>query len=265
MGILPKYINHHHEGKVTMATKAVMTSQILAEEPSNEIALQKTVSHASLKSELAAVLRRKKVEALGKSIDAILHFRMEEGELMSWRIHASDDGRQMTNLEFGTELPMVGMIVSLDEETCAAIKEHRDDLEIKASDLPVREKFDERRIYTTPNGTNVVYMREERGRIVLWSYKVHTEIMIGGLVGLTRTPKISQPKAVKPRKMTQKLLASYLIANNPDISGKELTSALKKAFPAANIIEGGRHGPHYISLSRNGKLPMAPDTDPSSW
>ena len=63
--------------------------------------------------------------------------------------------------------------------------------------------------------------------------------------------------------MTQKSLSAYLIAANPSITGVELTTLLREAFPLARVE--GRHGPHYLSLSRTGKLPEASEDDPRTW
>lgn len=63
--------------------------------------------------------------------------------------------------------------------------------------------------------------------------------------------------------MTQKLLASYLIANDPNITAAGLTAILQEEFPSCKV--GKRHGSHYISQSKNGRLPEPPSEDPRSW
>jgi hypothetical protein len=135
---------------------------------------------------------------------------------------------------------------------------------VTAGDLQHLEKFDPRRVYATPNGTNVVFKRVDAGMTVLWSYKTQGEIKIGANVVLVRTDRQAEPTASSgSKRMTQRVLAAYLIAQDPDISAKELTEALSEAFPEA--VVGRRHGAHYLSHSRNGRLPEAPATDPRTW
>ena len=250
-----------------MATKEAMRSSIVKLEPNNEVANRSSSGHAALKTELAAVKRRHQVKTASSAVQSILSYRLEDHDVMCWRLIDRSTGKAISELGYGNQLPLVNELITIDPESgmMGRVSSHKEDLTIIAGDLPIRELFDARRIYTTPNGTSVVYMRQERGKVVLWSYKIHAEIMISGKVSLERTKRKSQPVARKKRKMTQKLVAAYLIADNPDITGMQLTLALKDAFPSANITEDGRHGPHYLSLSRNGKLPMAPEEDPRSW
>ena len=250
-----------------MATKDSMRAEILALEPDNEIVGQTKISHADLKTELTATKRRKQAKAASSALPAVAVYRLEDNNLICWRLCRRDTLASLMPLEYGDQLPIIGELIAVnpDEGVTARVSSHRQGLNITTGDLPVRENFDARRIYVTPNGTNVVYMRQERSRVVLWSFKIQAEIMLGGNVPLERTDRKSQPVARKKRKMTQKLLASYLIASNPDVLPNELTGLLKEAFPSANISLEGRHGPHYLSLSRNGKLPIAPEDDPRTW
>lgn len=250
-----------------MATKNAMRKDIIAFEPENALAAQAGASHSDLKTELAAVKRRKQAKTSTAAVPAVALYRLEDSDVICWQMCRRDTLESILPVEYGNQLPIVGELIAIDAETgeMARVSSHREGLKICAGHLPTREHFDSRRIYVTPNGTNVVFMRQERGRIVLWSYKIQAEIMIGGSVALERTDRQSQPVARKKRKMTQKILASFLIADNPDMTGKELTLSLKDAFPSANINADGRHGPHYLSLSRNGKLPVAPEDDPRTW
>jgi hypothetical protein len=111
----------------------------------------------------------------------------------------------------------------------------------------------------------VAFQRLDGNRVILWSYKHQSEISISNRVKLERTPRTAARIATKKRKNTQKLTAAYLIAQNPQVGDKELNRLLKEAFPSANIKLDGRHGKHYLSLSRRGHLPVAPDTDPREW
>lgn len=250
-----------------MATKEQMRLEILDLEPSNAIAAQKSASHAELKAELTAVKRRLTLNQTMEAVEVDVVYRLEDDESMSWRVTNRADGADLAGLVFGPELPRIGQLIEFDPEipVQGLVKTVESGLQITAGDLPEREVFDPRRIYATPSGTMVTYMREERERIVLWSYKVQSEIMINQSVALTRTDRRAQPTAKKKRKKSQKLVAAYLIAQDPEITPRQLTALLKEAFPSANIDLDGRHGPHYLSLSRTGKLPIAPEDDPRDW
>ena len=63
---------------------------------------------------------------------------------------------------------------------------------------------------------------------------------------------------------TQQQLAAWLIHSNPIIDSGELTARLAVAFPPPAYRVGARHGAHYLSLYRTGKLDV-PDSDPRDW
>jgi hypothetical protein len=239
-------------------TKDKMREEILLAEPNNEIAKASSSTHAELTKELSAVKRRKASRASSEAVPAVVQYRLEGEENMSYKL-VDGSGRELTGLIYADELPSIGLVMDTDRGK-AKVTKHDNGLKIAAADLAAREAFDARRIYTTPNGTSVVYKRQDGGRVVLWSYRVQAEIMIGGQVALTRTDRTAQPTASRQRRLTQKLLASWLISQNPDITANELFTELKETFPSAAI--GPRHGPHYLSLSRNGHLPEPPDSDP---
>jgi hypothetical protein len=177
--------------------------------------------------------------------------RMPDGRLSSLRVVNGSDG-----------VPRVGVTITIEEIGQVVVAEVGSDLQILTGDLVMREAFDPRRVYETPNSTSVVFKRvdQKTGKIVLWSYKANAEIMVNDKMVLQWTDRQAKPTAAREKKLTQKSLAAWLIANEPNITGKELTLALRRAFPEAAI--GDRHGPHYLSLSRKGKLPEAPDEDP---
>ncbi len=246
-----------------MATKDKLRSDILALEPNNEIANRTKVSHGELTKELSAAKRRDAEKESAKAQLGEIVYRTEGEVLMSWEIRTVEDGQTVGALSFGDQLPMIGQIISIGEGTCIKVSKQTDGLEIRAGHLFVREKFDPRRIYMTSNGTKVAFKRIENNMIVLWSYKHQGEIAIGKKVALERTPAKAKPTAAVRKKMTQKIFAAWIISKNPDISKTKLTEELREAFPEASISD--RHGPHYLSLSQNGRLPEAPDTDPRTW
>lgn len=143
------------------------------------------------------------------------------------------------------------------------VKEVIDDLPVVAGYLPTIEQLDPRRVYTTDFGTSVVFKRVENGRVILWSYKNSGEVAVGTAFNVVPTDRHAEPIAMPDQRMTQKILAAYLIAQNPAITKQDLAVELKKSFPAARI--GDRHGQHYLSLSRSGRLPEAPADDPRGW
>lgn len=254
--------NYTHAYGENMATKDQLRNSIVELEPDNVVAADDGATHSDLTKELRAAKRRAEAKAKASSIPAVAKYRLEDDTHMSWKLCRADTEEPVTDLSYGDQLPLIGDWVEFDGTKYKVVKQESG-LEITAGDLDARDKFDARRIYITPNGTSVVFMRMDKGRAVLWSYKAQAEIAIGGHVVLARSDRLAKPRASKNRKMTQKVLASWVIAQNPTISADELTSTLKDAFPSANI--GQRHGPHYLSLSRNGRLPEAPDTDPRTW
>ncbi len=245
--------------------KDELRERILSLEPTNKVGRDPRASHDELTQEYRAAKRRNAAKQKSESVSADLHYKLEKdvgNELMSWKLYV--DGEPATGLSFGEELPMEGTIVPDDGDgPPLMVKDHAEGLDVVTGDLSVREQFDPRRIYKTPNGSLVTFKREEAGRVVLWSFKVGSEIMLGPQVPVSRTNRTAKPVAQQNRRMTQKLLAAYLIACNPAITGSELTESLKQAFPQNAI--GPRHGPHYLSLSRNGRLPEPPDSDPREW
>lgn len=200
-----------------------------------------------------------------RPVDGTVRHRPEGDSHHFWVAYGPDGCR--LGCARTTYVPTVGSTVRLpvgpDPTVAVRVGASSPGLAITAADLQHRESFDPRRIYETPNGTRVVYKRVERGRVVLWSYKSQAEIMIAGTVELEPTEAVAQPTASSRRKITQKLVAAWLISQNPDITGAQLTAELRRAFPNNKIDT--RHGPHYISHSRNGKLPEPPDSDPRDW
>ena len=241
--------------------KSELIGAILEVEPENKVAKSSRAGQPELTRELAAVKRRRATRERHTAVPGACVFRIESEELKSWKILLKD-GRQ-SSLQLGKKAPHVGEVVPFDDGSAVVIGEVDDGLTITAGDLSVRDTIDSRQIYTTPNGTNVVFKRIQAGRIVLWSYKTQTEIMTGAHIELERTGRRAQPVAQKKRRMTQKILASWLISQNPSMTSSELTALMEGSFPSAQV--GARHGPHYLSLSKSGKLPEAPDTDPRTW
>ena len=245
-----------------MAIKSEMAQEILGLEPSNTIALNSGAKHGELAAELTATRRRKSAKDRSNALPCDLRYRMELNEQLSWKLFRQDTNEPVCSLKYGPELPTKGSVVKVDSG-CAVVSTIDEGLGILAGDLEMRETFDVRRIYTTPNGTSVAFKRIESGRTVLWSYKAAGEIMIGPHVKFGVTERKAQPTARTQKRMTQKILAAYVISQDPETTPKQLTATLQLAFPQAAISD--RHGPHYLSLSRNGKLPEPPDDDPRTW
>ena len=175
-----------------MATKQDMRDEILRHEPDNEIA-NSDAGHTALKAELSAVKRRASSKK-SSTISVLVKYRLESGEHMSWKLCRRDTGEPVTMLSHGYELPLVGHVETVDDISYK-VTGQESGLEITAGDLAVREAFDSRRIYSTPNGTNVVFKRLDKGRAVLWSYKTQNEIMLGVHVDMVRTDKKAKPTA----------------------------------------------------------------------
>lgn len=244
-----------------MASKEDLRAQLLELEPGNSVA-NSSATYNELRVELAAAKRRDKSKKKAQSVPVVVSYRHENEEMMSWKFLPKGGGDAIGTLQYGNEMPLPNAVADVDGVS-VVVSSHEEGLDIMAIDLNVRNRFDARRIYTTPNGTHVVFKRLENGRVVLWSYKIQAEIMLGSQVQLKRTNKQARPIASRAKKMTQKILASYLIAQDPSITPGELTNALTAAFPTMSV--GNRHGPHYLSLSRNGKLPEPPEDDPRDW
>lgn len=197
------------------------------------------------------------------TVSAVEHvsvlYRSEIGSTaFSWKLKAASAVLQ--GLFSGSVLPEIGEIVEVNG-TSYAVKERVPNLQVVTGDLAARDRFDKRRIYKTPQGSLVVFKRlDTDGRAVLWSYAKSVEIKVTASMLLEPTDQLAKPVAVKKKRFTQKLLAAYLISKNPDITAKELTIQLQAAFPNHDV--GNRHGPHYLSLSKQGRLDEAPDRDP---
>jgi hypothetical protein len=247
-----------------MATKDDIRANILKVEPENAVALDPAAPHKALADEMKNVKKRQDDKTKKDSINVGVLYRMEDDNKMSWKF-VDDEGEPVVNrLFFGAQLPIVGNIISVSDTLNVVVKSApKAGLTICAGDLEFREAFDCRRIYLTGNGTKVVFKRTENDRTVLWSYRVQSEVMINRKVQLDRTEDLASAAAVIKKKMTQKVLAAFLISRDPNIAPNQLTAELQNAFPQALI--SSRHGPHYLSLSRNGKLPEPSEDDPRTW
>jgi uracil-DNA glycosylase len=73
-----------------------------------------------------------------------------------------------------------------------------------------------------------------------------------------------QPPRIYSRGLGQRQLAAWLIHSDPSLTAEQLTAQLAAAFPPPAYNVGSRHGPHYLSLYRTGKLEV-PDSDPRDW
>ena len=176
-------------------------------------------------------------------------------------------------------------------------------LKIVTGDLMRREEFDPRRIYSTGKGVKVVYKREDGERVILWSYQKNDEISLGRTYDLTWTDAMAVSFVVRKAKKSQQNVSAWLIAYwpliqlnkkkaelrecppddphreelekeiaaynledpNNGIRHHELDAELIAAFPQHQV--GARHGRHYLSLARTGKLPEAQafEDDPRRW
>lgn len=90
-----------------------------------------------------------------------------------------------------------------------------------------------------------------------WAAEVIGVTMSGGLV-------FPDPPRRAGHSVTQKDLAAWLIHSHPTITAGELTAKLAAAFPPPVYRIGTRHGGHYLSLYRTGKLDV-PASDPQDW
>ncbi len=241
--------------------KSEIITAITEIEPSNRVVSNPRSSHDDLLEELRAA-RLRQAEKLGNpAAPATVRFRVETNGF-SWKIESEEF---LSELEFGATLPAVGTRMLGDDLDIVEIVDHEVGLVIRAGDLERRESFDPRRIYTKEAGNEVVFKRmdTESGKPVVWSFIQGMEILVGFNAKMTRTEKVAKPTARSGTKMTQKNLAAYLVSMNPVITGEQLTKELQAAFPNARVES--RHGPHYLSLSRCGKLPEAPEDDPRQW
>lgn len=248
-----------------MPTKEDLKKSILALEPNNRVVNMIRVTNQALQQELVEAQHRNKQRLETLTADGkpcTVRFRTEETGY-TWRLESED---YLSEIFYGPDLPAIGTRAIDDEDEAIVVIEALAGLAIRASDLPVRETFDPRRIYAMKNGgLEITFKRAdpESGKSVVWSFKQNMEVILGHNTELTRTDRQATATAAGHRRMSQKVLAAYLIATKPDITPTELTAILRAEFPLARV--DARHGPHYISLSRNGKLPEASDTDPRTW
>lgn len=245
--------------------KTELRQSILGKDPVNAVALDPRSTEVQLIEEQAR-LKALEIESIdpASALPAVVKWRAEEVGGYSWKIEGED---YLSELYYGSALPKIGTKALDEDGTGFVVTDHEAGLTIRAVDLITREQFDPRRIYSSKGGNNVVFKRidSSTGKPVIWSFSQSAEIVTGPNTELTRTDNVAKPTAASHLKMTQKSLAAYLIAQNPEIRKEELTKALKEAFPSARIAEDGRHGAHYLSLSRTGKLPEATPDDPRLW
>lgn len=102
-----------------------------------------------------------------------------------------------------------------------------------------------------------------------WGGKAPTQSHIDWAAEVTRITvdggtDFPHPPRDLDRSSTQAQLAAWLIHSNPTIGAGELTRSLAAAFPPPMYKVGPRHGPHYLSLYRTGKLAV-PVSDPRDW
>jgi hypothetical protein len=70
-----------------------------------------------------------------------------------------------------------------------------------------------------------------------------------------------RPPRASGGSFTQSQFAAWLIHSNPRLTARELTAELAVAFPPPAYNVGARHGAHYLSKYRTGKLDV-PQADP---
>lgn len=241
--------------------KADVKRHILELEPANVVANAAGSSLAQLVVELSKIREQAMMLSSVSALPGTVRYRVED-DGFSWRIEAEDF---LGDLDYGLVLPAIGTRIPNDEGDPIVLAEHEAGLAIIAGDLSSREKFDPRRIYITKSGNEVVFKRDDSktGKPILWSFRQSIEIMVGATTILDRTDREAKPVAQSGLVMNQKNLSAYVIARNPSITGAELTAILREAFPNARVND--RHGPHYLSLSRNARLPEASDEDPRTW
>ena len=231
-------------------------------DPANKVALDPKSTPAQLERELSRV-QRVAVTKKPDETPAVVKYRHEESGGFSWHIESPDF---YSEIQHGKELPFIGITMADDEGGTLRVSEHVECTTIRASDLAGREEFDQRRIYRVKStGTEVVFKRldPKTGKPIVWSFGTGMEIIVGNGMEMIRTDRTARPTARNGGQMTQKNLAAYLIGQNPAISATQLTQELRDAFPQLQV--GDRHGPHYLSLSRTGRLAEAPTTDPRTW
>lgn len=72
------------------------------------------------------------------------------------------------------------------------------------------------------------------------------------------------PQDASADSFTQWQLAAWLIHSNPSLTASQLTAELAVSFPPSAYKVGPRHGAHYLSKFRTGKL-QVPESDPRGW
>jgi len=244
-----------------MATKTDLRKELRAIEPGNSAIRDSRATWGDLNEEIKKAKRRMAASKSKNAVSSTLRYREEENEIFSWKIFV--DGVSQCELHVTSELPEVGSIHPDFDGNPLRIDYVKKTLKITCEDIAIREEFDKRRVYETEAGSAITYKRIEGKFTVFWSYKHSDEIALGPGVVLKRLNRQAQPTAVKKNKKTQKIVAAYIISQTPDITGAKLTEELEKAFPEHRVTS--RHGPHYLSLSRKGKLPEPPSTDPREW
>lgn len=245
-----------------MGKPADLKRQIKELEPENKVAADPRATESRLERELKAAQRRtvqRRLSEGGAVAQATVRFRQED-DGFSWKVEWPEG---LGEVEFGKELPPIGSVVGGENNEPLVVCEHIEGLTIHAADLMKRELFDPRRKYSPKMGGEIVFKRMEGGKPIVWAFGHCAEMRLSPSMVLTRTDQVAKPNAQQARIMTQKILSAYVIHLNPEITGPELTEILRRAFPNASI--GKRHGPHYLSLSRNNKLDEPPDSDPREW
>ena len=243
-------------------TRSALKAEILKLEPNNRVAVDTRTSYGQMAAEYECVKVRSKNRPDGVTMEPATVKYMSEKVGFSYRIEGEDFLGDYTYTPVA--LPEIGYWF-IDDGTTFEVVEHLPGLTIRAGDLDKRESFDPRRIYTVKAGNEVVFKRIDSatGKPVLWSYRQSMEIIVSPLMELTPTESYAKASASGHKTMTQKVFAAWAISRSPDITGKELTALLMETFPNHNVTT--RHGPHYLSLSKNGRLPEAPDDDPRLW
>lgn len=245
-------------------TKEDLRAQLKALDPENKAVHDSRATTAILNREIVNAKNKAALAAAMNAAPVTVKYRkedVEDSDVFSWRCFKKDVA--VTALEVSGKLPAVNVIVAGLNGEPYKIVDVQSGLQITAGDLRYRESFDPRRIYLTKRQSAVTFKREQDGMIVVWSYEHMAEIAVGPNQTLTRTDRIATAVAARNSRPTQKLLAAYIISQNPSVTGAELTDILREAFPQCEIA--ARHGPHYLSLSRNGRLPEPPTTDPRTW
>lgn len=183
-----------------------------------------------------------------------------EGSVSYWRaVTAGGERGPLMFTELPSRPPEEGDMVVIPDIGAVRISAVHP-LKFTTGDLREREKFDPRRIFELASGSRVAFKRVENGRVVMWSYTKKCEVAMNTSIELVPTDDHAAAIAGKGSKLTQKILAAWLIKNNPEITGSELELEIMGQFPNCRV--GKRHGNHYLSLSRRGKLPEPPDEDP---